>query len=89
MPPRKAPRYGRRIVYLVVHLALAAFFSVAYYTRYHIYRDCFNERGRCYDPETAQVITTGALAWGFLAAIFATLALLSVVRLAAKYLRRR
>ncbi len=85
----KAPQYTRRVAYLVIYLALTASFSVAYYTRYHIHRDCFNERGRCYDPETAQVITTGALGWGLYAAIFAILALLSLIRLTVTYLRRR
>jgi LPXTG-motif cell wall-anchored protein len=51
-------------------LALAALFGWAFYTRYWIWRDCFNELGRCYDPisETVLLEQSGII-WGGLAAI--------------------
>jgi hypothetical protein len=54
----------------VFSLALAALFGWAFYTRYWIWRDCFNELGRCYDPisETVLLEQSGII-WGSLAAM--------------------
>lgn len=46
-------------------LALSGLFWAAYYSRYFKSRDCFNELGRCYDPETGQVLLQqSGLVWG-------------------------
>jgi hypothetical protein len=51
-------------------LALAALFGWAFYTRYWIWRDCFNEFGRCYDPISQTVLLEqSGIIWGSLAAI--------------------
>ncbi len=84
---RKAPRYSRRIIYLLIYLSLIAVFSFAFYDSYYRHLDCFNERGRCFDPETAIVYTEGGMVWGLLAAIFATLAALSLIRLTVTFRR--
>ncbi len=45
--------------------ACAAFFAFAYYDRYYKWRDCFNDLGRCYDPETATVyVEQSGMVWG-------------------------
>jgi hypothetical protein len=35
--------------------ACAALSAFAHYDRYYKWRECFNELGRCFDPETASV----------------------------------
>jgi drug/metabolite transporter (DMT)-like permease len=45
--------------------ALALVFAYAWYDRYWLWRDCFNELGRCYDPEGQQVyLEQAGLVWG-------------------------
>jgi hypothetical protein len=70
----------RRAVRLIVALLLAAgaiLFGLAYYDRYWRWRDCFNELGRCYDPDSQQVFLEQAgLVWGTLAAVSLLLAAL-------------
>ena len=39
----------------VVSFCFAVFFGTSYYTQYFQRRDCFNELGRCFDPETGVV----------------------------------
>ncbi|WGI21834.1 hypothetical protein [Amylibacter sp. IMCC11727] len=44
--------------------ACAALCAFAYYDRYYKWRDCFNELGRCFDPETASVyLEQSGIAW--------------------------
>jgi hypothetical protein len=51
-------------------LALAALFGCAFYTRYWIWRDCFNELGRCYDPSGDTVLLEqSGIIWGCMTAI--------------------
>lgn len=71
----------RKILFLLIYLALTAFFGVAFYDRFYRHIDCFNDLGRCYESETATVYTTGGMAWGLFAGTFAALALLSLFRL--------
>jgi hypothetical protein len=58
----------RRILLLVlstVCAAAAAVFAYAWYDRYWLWRDCFNELGRCYDPDGQQVyLEQAGLVWG-------------------------
>jgi hypothetical protein len=49
----------------LVFAAAAALFAFAWYDRYWLWRDCFNELGRCYDPGTEQVyLEQAGLVWG-------------------------
>lgn len=53
-----------------------------FFIRYYKWRDCFNELGRCYDPDgSMQVYTTGGSVWGFVSLLFLCVAAMSVVRL--------
>lgn len=46
-------------------LALSALFWLAFYDRYWIWRDCFNELGRCWDPDGQQVLLEqSGIIWG-------------------------
>jgi hypothetical protein len=50
--------------------AFSVLFLLAFYYRYWVWRDCFNELGRCYDPGTEQVyLEQAGVAWGSLAGI--------------------
>ncbi len=40
-----------RVVCVFVFAAATAIFAWAFYTRYYASLDCFNELGRCYDPD--------------------------------------
>ncbi|WP_428542411.1 hypothetical protein [Profundibacter sp.] len=43
---------------------MAALFGFAYFDRYYRWRDCFNELGRCYDPQTGMVyVEQAGLVW--------------------------
>ena len=58
----------RRAAYFILAVLSASgaiLFAFAYYERYWRWRDCFNELGRCYDPESEQVFVEQAgLVWG-------------------------
>lgn len=71
---------ARKILFLIIYLALTAFFSFAFYDRYYRHIDCFNDDGRCYQSATATVYTTGGMVWGLFATAFAMLALMSLIR---------
>jgi len=62
----------------VMSAAGALLFALAYYDRYWRWRDCFNELGRCYDPQSQQVFLEQAgVVWGsFTTACFFLCALL-------------
>jgi hypothetical protein len=49
-------------------LGAALFFSWSFYEFYWRWRDCFNALGRCFDAETATVVTDAGFVWGLLAA---------------------
>jgi hypothetical protein len=57
----------------------AALSACAWYDRYWLWRDCFNEIGRCYNPESQQVyLEQAGLVWGmFTGACLAVAALLA------------
>jgi hypothetical protein len=49
---------------------LGALLALAFYERYWLWRDCFNELGRCYDPVSQDVyLEQAGIVWGSLAAI--------------------
>ena len=53
-----------------IFFAFGVLFLLAFYDRYWLWRDCFNELGRCYDPGTEQVyLEQAGVAWGSLAGI--------------------
>jgi len=70
-------RIGRAIAgaFAVFWLCAALFFAGAFYQRYWRWRDCFNELGRCYDPESSSVMTDAGFMWGVVAVAALTLAL--------------
>jgi len=52
---------------IAVLTGLAVLFGFACYDRYFRWRDCFNELGRCYDPQTGMVyVAQAGLVWGAL-----------------------
>lgn len=66
-------------------LLCGAFFAVAFRDRYWIWRDCFNELGRCYDPVSQDVyLEQAGVVWGGLAAICVAAGLFMLVRRAAR-----
>lgn len=65
----------RRQIPLLLTGILAAGLSLAswyfFYIRYFAWRNCFNELGRCYDPDgTRQVYTTAGMTWALPGAFF-------------------
>ncbi len=69
-----SPMSSSRIAPFLAMLAGAAgflAFGYAFHVRYWAWRDCFNELGRCYDPDgTGQVYTTAGQMWGLLSLAF-------------------
>jgi hypothetical protein len=64
-------------------LALAALFLAAaltcgwmFHDHYWKWRNCFNELGRCFVPETGIVLSDNNFVWGLIAAVAFALALL-------------
>lgn len=45
-----------RALLLLLGLFGAVFFAHVFHERYWRFRDCFGDEGRCYDPETEQVL---------------------------------
>ena len=61
--------------------ALSALFFYLFYIRYYAWRDCFNEAGRCYDPDgSGEVYTTGGVFWFMPACVFMLLGILCIFR---------
>ena len=51
----------------LIFFALAVLFAFAYYDRYFKWRNCFNELGRCFDPETSSVyVEQAGMVWGLM-----------------------
>jgi len=65
----------RKTVALLL-LVLSGLFALAFHDRYWRWRSCFNELGRCYDPQTQDVFLEQAgVAWGSLSLICLAVAL--------------
>lgn len=65
----------------LLYLSLAALAGFMYYSRYYQWIDCFNEKGRCYDPDgSGQVYTDAGHAWAYGLALFLALAAWSALR---------
>ncbi len=59
-----------RTLFGLTFLSLAALFAFAFWDRYWLWRDCFNELGRCYDSHSREVyLEQAGIAWGGLAAL--------------------
>jgi cell division protein FtsX len=68
-------------------LCAALFFAWAFHELYWRWRDCFNELGRCYDPQTSTVATDASFVWGVLAVM--ALVLASVSWMGRRYLQAK
>lgn len=56
-------------------------FAWLFYERYYRWRDCFNELGRCYDPDGSfEVYTTAGQVWGWLALPFLAVLVVALAR---------
>ena len=70
----------RKTVALLL-LILCGLFALAFHDRYWRWRDCFNELGRCYDPQTQDVFLEQAgVAWGSLSLICLAVAVVLFIR---------
>jgi apolipoprotein N-acyltransferase len=56
------------ITAVLLALGLACLF--AFHQRYWIWRRCFNELGRCFDPDSMTVYSEWAAIWGVLGGLF-------------------
>ena len=63
-PKREAARRAARLVRLAVTGTLAAGSAFLFYERYWIWRECFNELGRCYDGEAGVMLQQAGWIWG-------------------------
>jgi hypothetical protein len=73
---------------LAVLLGMAALFGFAYFDRYYRWRDCFNDLGRCYDPQTGMVyVEQAGLVW--LTLLLVCLGLVVVVFFFRKRMKQR
>ena len=70
---------------LLLWLGLTGICAFGFYERYWRWRDCFNELGRCYNPDAGVMVEQAGLIWGTLALAFGLLALRSLWG----FLRRR
>ena len=78
---RSRPGLAVRVGFAALWLALTVLFALAFYDRYWRWRACFNELGRCYDPEAGVMVEQAGLIWGGLLLIFGLLLVRSLRRL--------
>lgn len=70
-----------RALLALITAALAALSALAFYDRYWLWRDCFNELGRCWDSATEQVyLEQAGLVWGGLSGLFLLLTIALIWR---------
>jgi hypothetical protein len=70
---RSLPGLAVRAGFSALWLALTVLFALAFYDRYWRWRGCFNELGRCYDPEEGVMVEQAGLIWGMLTLLFGLL----------------
>lgn len=82
----KPPSQGRWVraafltVVATVFAAGGVLFGFAFYDRYWRWRDCFNELGRCYDPDTQSVyLEQAGVVWGGLTGICVACAVITAL----------
>jgi hypothetical protein len=69
------------VVKLLIYALLAGAAGFMFYSRFYRWLDCFNELGRCYDPDgTGQVYTDAGHTWIYPAALFLVLAAWQAIR---------
>ena len=56
---------------------LGLYFAYAFYEHFLKWIDCFNDQGRCYDPVTQTVYTTGGWCWSVPMIVFGGTVLVS------------
>ncbi|MEM8530588.1 MAG: hypothetical protein AAGF95_07085 [Chloroflexota bacterium] len=70
-----------RLLALSTTFILSSFLSLcfvyAFYERFLRWFGCFNDQGRCYDPVTQTVYTTGGWCWSVPAIAFGSVVLVS------------
>lgn len=66
----------------LIFAALSVFFFYVYYIRYYAWRNCFNELGRCFNPdESGQVYTTSGFVWIIPTLLFSLFFIINLARL--------
>ena len=64
----------------LIFAGLGCLFGLAFYYRYWRWRDCFNELGRCYDPQSQEVFLEQAgIAWDGLTVLCFAIAIVLLV----------
>jgi hypothetical protein len=69
-----------RLYVATISGGIGLFFLYVFHERYWLWRHCFNDQGRCWDPVSEQVFLEQAgVLWGGLAGIFLACALVAVL----------
>ena len=66
---------------LLISSLLSAIFLWIWYTQYYQWIDCFNEFGRCFNPNDSVVYTDSSFVWVIPAAIFLGLSIITLFNL--------
>lgn len=75
----------KRLLHLGIYVTLFVVSVDAWYRRYFLWIDCFNELGRCYDPDgSKEVYTTSGQVWALPAAVFLALGVKNLYQLLKK-----
>ncbi len=61
------------VIRLLMWLGLSLACALAFHERYWRWRDCFNELGRCYDPQAGVMVEQAGPIWGTPALVFGLL----------------
>jgi hypothetical protein len=69
------------LIKLMAYWLLCLLFSYAWYTQYYQWIDCFNELGRCFNPNDSVVYTDSSFVWVIPAAIFLGLSIITLFNL--------
>jgi hypothetical protein len=60
-----------RNIIIFVLICLGAITSFFYYAQYYVWRGCFNDQGRCYDPEMGIVyLEQAGIVWAGMSVLF-------------------
>ncbi len=76
--PRPSSRL--RLAWPTIWLVLATPCAQLFYVRYWIWRDCFNELGRCFDEDEGVLLEQVGVVWGGLLLIFGLCFVVSLCR---------
>ena len=65
----------------VLYFSASCLFFYTFYSRFYKWKDCFNELGRCYNPDgSGQVYLSGGAFWIFFALPFLLLSVLNLAK---------